>query len=160
MGVKLKYRDIWNDSSIEFLFSTISIMLFNYGLPESSILIQGWNDLKVPFLRDIDRERKEWGERVLEGDGRISWRHVRVIDNTLGTDSNSLTTQGIHLELLCKSSRKSFLDSFPRDACNHFLPFSEIAGGVNRPNFTLSSGMHYAHENGVKPGLFHTRFLE
>ena len=143
----------WFDE-IEFLFSTISIMFFNYGLPGSSILIQGWNDLRVPFLRDIDRERKEWGERVLEGDGRISWRHVRVIDNPLGTDSNSLTTQGIHFELLCKSSRKSFLDSFPRDARNHFLPFSEIAGGVNRPKFyTLVERALCAREH-VKSGLF------
>lgn len=131
---------------------------FNY-------VLQLWS----PRIIDPDPRLKRFKSSFLEGyrsrekrmgrkGSRRGWTNIvttrSVIDNPLGTDSNSLTTQGIHFELLCKSSRKSFFDSFPRDARNHFLPFSEIAGGVNRPNFTLSSGVHYAHENGVKPGLF------
>lgn len=143
----------WFDE-IEFLFSTISIMFFNYGLPGSSILIQGWNDLKVPFLRDIDRERKEWGERVLEGDGRISWRHVQwsiilweripIPWRRKGSTSSYYVNPA--------GSRSSIL-SLAMPIITFFRSPKSPAGWIVR-NFTLSSGVHYAHENGVKPGLF------
>lgn len=109
---------------------------------------------KSPFLEGYRSREKKMGRKG----SRRGWTNIvttrSVIDNPLGTDSNSLTTQGIHFELLCKSSRKSFLDSFPRDARNHFLPFSEIAGGVNRPKFyTLVERALCAREH-VKSGLF------
>lgn len=109
---------------------------------------------KSPFLEGYRSREKKMGRKG----SRRGWTNIvttrSVIDNPSETDSNSLTTQGIHFELLCKSSRKSFLDSFPRDARNHFLPFSEIAGGVNRPKFyTLVERALCAREH-VKSGLF------